>query len=102
MRRSDTIGAIADALAKAQADIKHAAKDATNPHFNRSYADLASVRDACYTQLAKNGIAVAQSPEADGTRVTVTTLLAHSSGEWIEGALTLQARDASPQAVGSA
>jgi hypothetical protein len=102
MRRSETIGQLADALAKAQKDIRVAVKDATNPHFKASYADLASVRAACYTQLAANGIAVAQSPEANGPSVTVTTLLAHSSGEWLEGALTLQARDASPQAVGSA
>lgn len=102
MRRSDTIGQIADALAKAQGGIKNAAKEANNPHFGKAYADLASVRDACYVQLAQHGIAVVQSPEADGARVTVTTLLAHGSGEWIEGVLALQARDATPQAVGSA
>jgi hypothetical protein len=61
MRRSETIGQLADALAKAQKDIRVAVKDATNPHFKASYADLASVRAACYTQLAANGIAVAQS-----------------------------------------
>lgn len=102
MRRSEMIGQIADALAKAQAKIKAAAKDANNPHFKAAYADLASVRAACNEQLAGHGIAVIQTPEADGARVTVTTLLAHSSGEWIEGALTLTARDATPQSVGSA
>lgn len=102
MHRSDTIGALGAALAKAQSAITHAAKDAKNPHFQSRYADLAAVWEACRTQLSANGIAVIQSPEADGNRVTVTTLLAHASGEWVQGALTLTARQADPQSVGSA
>lgn len=102
MRTSESIAKLADALAKAQSAITHAAKDAKNPHFQSRYADLAAVWEACRTQLSANGIAVIQSPEADGNRVTVTTLLAHASGEWVQGALTLTARQADPQSVGSA
>lgn len=102
MTRSETIGALGAALAKAQAAMKPAVKDAKNPHFKSSYADLASVWEACRAHLTANGIAVIQSPEADGARVTITTLLAHSSGEWLQGALTLTARQADPQSVGSA
>lgn len=102
MEHSDTIGAIAGALAKAQAEIQHAAKDATNPHFQSNYADLASVWEACRAQLSKNAVAVTQAPEADGNKVTVTTILLHASGEWLRSALTMTARDASPQSIGSA
>ena len=40
--QSDTIGALALALSKAQADITGALKDSANPFFKSKYADLAS------------------------------------------------------------
>jgi len=100
--RSESIGKLAAALAKAQKAIKGAVKDAKNPHFNSRYADLATIHDACREPLAENEIAVVQSPHADGNLVRLTTLLIHSSGEWVESdPLQVQARDAAPQAVGS-
>lgn len=101
VKRSPTIGAMAGALAKAQAEVTGAAKDSLNPHFKNKYADLASVWDACRPALSAHGIAVVQSPAADGARVTVTTLLLHGSGEWIEGALTMTAQQNTPQGIGS-
>lgn len=102
MTRSDSIGALVAALAKAQAQIEGAVKDALNPHFKSKYADLASVWDACREPLTKNGLAVLQPVSADGSKVTVTTLLTHTSGEWIAEALTLTATQDTPQGVGSA
>ncbi len=101
VRRSQTFSAIAAAMAKAQGEITGASKDKTNPHFKQSYADLASVWDACRAALTKNAIAVIQSPAADGPKVTVTTLLAHSSGEWIEADLAMTAQQNTPQGIGS-
>jgi hypothetical protein len=101
VRMSPTIGKLAEALAKAQAEMEGAVKDATNPHFRSKYADLASIRDAC-RPLAKYGIAHLQPTRAEGPHVTVTTLLLHSSGEWIAEDLTLTAGQNTPQAVGSA
>lgn len=98
---STTIGKLAAALAKAQAAIHHAVKDATNPHFGSRFADLTSVIDACREPLASNGIAVLQPATADGKRVRVRTMLAHESGEWYAAALTLTAAADTPQAVGS-
>lgn len=48
------------ALARAQANMTNAAKDSHNPHFKRTYADLASVRAACLPALSAEGIAVTQ------------------------------------------
>lgn len=92
---------IAAALAAAQSEMTGAAKDAKNPHFGNKYADLASVVDAC-RPLSKHGIAILQPTSADGNKVTVRTLLIHSSGEWVSSDLTMTAKDASPQAIGSA
>lgn len=102
MKRSEQINDLAAAMAKAQAEIGNAHKDSKNPFFKSTYADLASVWDACRAPLSKHGLAVVQSLAADGPNVTCTTLLAHTSGQWVESTLTLTAKDAGPQSVGSA
>ncbi len=99
--RSASIATLAMALSKAQGEMEGAAKDSTNPHFKSKYADLASVWEACRKPLAKNGLAILQPVTADGQHVTVTTILAHSSGEWVSESLTMTAQQATPQAVGS-
>jgi hypothetical protein len=100
--RSPSIAALAAALAKAQGEMEGAAKGNVNPHFKSKYADLASVWDACRGPLSKHGLSILQPVRADGPMVTVTTILAHSSGEWIEEALTMTASQNTPQGVGSA
>ena len=51
MNRSDSIGQLATALAKAQAKVHGASKDKTNPHLKSKYADLASIWDAARDAL---------------------------------------------------
>ena len=102
METSQEIKEIAEAMGLAQSDISTASKDKKNPHFGQMYATLASVWDACRGPLTKNGISVIQSPTAEGAKVTLTTLMIHKSGQWFKDSITLHARDASPQAVGSA
>jgi len=107
MTHSEQINEIAAALAKAQGKIEGAIKAAENPGFKRGnsaskYADLSSVWDACREHLAANGISVIQAPRTEGDTVTVETLLAHSSGQWVRDALSAAAADTRPQAIGSA
>ena len=103
MKQSDTIGKLAEALAKAQGAIKGAVKDSTNPHFKSRYADLASIWDACRAALSANGLAVVQMPEAaDPGTVALTTTLMHSSGEWVSATVTARLPQDNPQGVGSA
>ncbi len=99
--RSSSIGALAAALAKAQGEMAGAVKDKTNPHFKSAYADLASVWDACRAALSKHGLAVMQPVSAEGPTVTVTTILTHSSGEWLSGNLAMTAQQNTPQGIGS-
>ena len=101
-RRSDSIAALAAALAKAQAAITGATKDSANPYFNSRYADLASVRGACIGPLTANGLCVVQFPRATAGGVEVETLLAHSSGEWVAETLAMPVSKWDAQAVGSA
>ena len=87
--KSDQIDKLAGALAKAQSEIRGAAKKSTNPFFNSSYADLHTVIESCMPQLSKNGISVIQGTdfEIDNSgqgHYYVTTILAHSSGQWMK------------------
>jgi hypothetical protein len=103
MKTSDSIKELAPALVKAQADIKAAIKDATNPHFKSRYADLSSVIDACKPALNNRGIAFLQAVRSDERAgVVVETILLHTSGEWISEDLFLPVSKNDAQGVGSA
>ncbi len=99
---SPSLKSLAAALAKCQSELRNAKKDAANPFFNSSYADLSMVWDTAREPLTKNGLSVMQLPSAEGARVTVETILLHASGESISSRLTMTAKDAGPQSIGSA
>jgi len=99
---SPTIGELAKALAAAQAELEPAKRDATNPHFRSKYADLSACWDAVRAPLARHGLAVSQLPSLDGDVVRLTTMLLHTSGEFIgsDAAVRIAKHDA--PSVGSA
>jgi hypothetical protein len=99
--QSETIGALAAALAKAQSQISGAVKDAANPFFKSKYADLESVWQACRKPLTDNGLAVTQTSRYTPDGLMLVTTLLHASGEWIAGEMPVLTKDASPQAQGS-
>lgn len=105
MQKSESIAALAGALAKAQSEIQGAKKDSENPFFKAKYADLSSVWDACRVALTKNGLSVIQTPSTEITEnvtiIRVGTLLAHSSGEWISEELSAIPVKDDPQGIGS-
>ena len=112
IRASRSIGALAGALASAQVGFQPIKKDTSNPFYNSKYADLSTIISATQPSMAKNGLVLIQSPIVDlrNQKAGVTSLLAHSSGEWMENELILPAtmlgRDGKPrfdaQSVGSA
>jgi hypothetical protein len=104
MTHSPEIHELAAALAKAQAVIAGAEKVGFNPHFKSKYADLSSVWEACRKALTANGLSVVQGTEngPDGGSVAVTTMLLHSSGQWMSSTLTMRPTKDDPQGFGSA
>ena len=98
---SDQINELAGALAKAQGEMTAASNDGKNPHFRSTYATLASIHDAAVGPLSRNGLAVVQAPGVHEGAVTITTLLAHSSGQWMECTMSAAAKNMGPQAIGS-
>jgi hypothetical protein len=104
MNKSDSISALATALAIAQGQMKGAIKDSSNPFFKSKYADLASVVEAIRVAFSSNGLSYIQTVEpSDKDEVRVQTTLLHSSGEWIAcGILSLPVSKADAQGYGSA
>jgi hypothetical protein len=93
-RSSETIGAIAGALAKAQAEIANPEKSLTGTirspfprEENRSfrYASLSAGLDLVRKSLGRHEIATVQTTSIDKVDglICLTTTLAHSSGEWV-------------------
>jgi len=102
MNSSETLGKLAEALAKAQTAMKAAEFDGKNPHFKSRYATLAAIMEACRYQLAINGIAIVQGTSFADGKACVSTRLIHSSGEWIEDTLAIMPTKNDPQGIGSA
>jgi hypothetical protein len=91
---SPTIGAIAAALAKAQAELLNPEKSlvarlpspaANEPPRTFRYAPLSSGLEIVRTSLGRHEIATVQTTSIDAATglIRLTTVLAHSSGEWI-------------------
>jgi hypothetical protein len=93
-RSSETIGALAGALAKAQAELANPEKALTAvipAAFPREetrtfrYASLSSGLDLVRKCLGRHEIATIQTTALDsqGGYINLTTVLAHASGEWM-------------------
>ncbi|HWX32866.1 MAG TPA: ERF family protein [Steroidobacteraceae bacterium] len=93
-RCSDSIGALAAALAKAQAEIENPQKSLTativSPFPREAvrsfrYAPLSSGLDLVRKCLGQHEIATVQSTAIDGDSglIRLTTTLVHASGEWV-------------------
>ena len=93
-RSSESIGAIAAALAKAQGELTNPEKSLTatirSPFPRESdrtfrYASLASGLDIVRKSLGQHEIATIQTTAIDNEmgQIRLTTILAHASGEWI-------------------
>jgi hypothetical protein len=102
MNKSESIVKLAGALVKAQAKIEGASKDAANPFFKSSYANLNSVMEACKPHLNAAGISVLQPVISDTDGDYVETILLHESGEFISSRMKLIIAKQDMQAYGSA
>lgn len=90
MKHSESISKLSAALSLAQAEMPEVAKNAVNPFLKNRFADLGAVIQASRPVLAKHGLSISQFPTSDGTRVGVTSILMHSSGEWLEDTIALE------------
>src|SRR3954452_23578656 len=113
-RSSESIGTIAAALAQAQLELTNPEKSLTGtipgmtPKGDRNfrYAPLSTGLDLVRKSLGRHEIATVQTTTIDQEAglVRLTTVLAHSSGEWVssEWPVCPVSETASPQRMGTA
>jgi len=89
--QSDAIDQLAGALARAQAELAPAAKDADGQIGRQPYryANLAACWEACRTVLPRHGLAVIQTVRSEGNNDYLDTTLCHESGQWMRGTIRL-------------
>lgn len=102
MQKSEQINELAQALCKAQSELKPAVRDSENPFFKSKYADYLSTWNACRDALKNNELAVTQVLEPSQMGPLLVTMLIHKSGQWISGSQPVCAVKNDPQSLGSA
>jgi hypothetical protein len=91
MVQSDSKKEIYAALAKFEGEVLNPKNTEKNDFFKNKYAPLDVILNTIRPVLSKNGLAVFQNVSGDGDSVSVTTIITHSSGEYIESdTLTLK------------
>jgi hypothetical protein len=106
--RSQTLGKLFTAISLAQPKIIAPMfdKEAKIPMkkggmFKFKYASLNAVQSALKGPLADNGLCYFQFPTSNGTKVSIETMVGHSSGEWISRSFTLTASSSDVKEIGS-
>lgn len=100
---SAQIDKLVSALALAKQGMDPVRKEKMNPAFKSKYADLATCLEATEPPLLDNGIVLMQplSTGEDGSAV-VTTILMHTSGQYIRSTCSIKPLKTDPQGFGSA
>ena len=88
MKQSETIGAIAEAMRSIQEKLPAVGKDSEG--YGYKYASLPEVTKKVYPLASEAGISISQIlDESVSGGPAMTTLLMHTSGEWISGTYPL-------------
>lgn len=104
MKRSEEIAELAKALVAFQGEVSNPKNSTANSFFESKYAPLPDVLNVVRPLLSKHGLCVVQSPSnGEGGTIVISTLLLHTSGQWIEAdPLVLKPEKTNPQGAGSA
>ena len=84
MNKSESIKELSTALAKFQTEIKNPKTTAKNPQFSSKYAPLDVILETVRPILGKHGLSIIQNTGGDLENISISTMLIHSSGEWLE------------------
>lgn len=87
MNKSDNIEHLALALSNLQGELEDAHKSKAGHGYN--YADLSSVLNLLRPALKRHGLSIAQPVSGDSGSVTLTTMLLHSSGQFIDSSISI-------------
>lgn len=99
MEKSISIKEIAIALGKFQATVPPVLKKGKNPYFRSNYATLDDILETVRKPLEDNGISFSQFPSGENS---LTTIIMHISGEYLQSTIKMAPKDETPQGQGSA
>jgi hypothetical protein len=88
MDKSEQLDKLASALSAFQGEVRDAPK--SSKAHKHKYADLCQVLEIVRPLMAKHGLSLSQFPGAAESRVTVKSILMHSSGQWLSGVIEMQ------------
>lgn len=100
---SPSLTHFAPAFVQVQMDLQPVVKNATNPHFENHFADLAAILAEAMPIITRHGFGLMQPPctTPDG-RLALLTMLIHKSGEFVSAVMPLYLAKNDPQGEGSA
>ncbi len=104
MVTSASVDQILPALLSVKSKLEGVTKSSNNPYFKSKYADLNSHLDAVEPLLAQHGLALFQPISYDvvtGKNI-VTSMIMHSSGQFIKSEMSLMTKEEDMQKLGSA
>ncbi len=99
MNQSQDIAELAKALSAFQAIVTAIGKDSENPFFHSKYASLENIIETIRQPLTDSGLSFSQFPSGENN---LTTILMHTSGQWLQATAKMTPKDTSPQSQGSA
>ena len=103
METSETIVEIAKALSVFQSECPNPKLDGVNPHFSSKFSTLSEIIKTITPTLTKNGLSLMQPTKTEGNQVGVSTLLLHSSGQFLQSDyIWIPLAKANAQGVGAA
>lgn len=103
MQHSESIKEISAAMNKFRLQVKQPAKSADNPFFKSKYVTLEGVVNTIDEALKDTGLAYFQEATSEGSSVQVSTMIIHTSGEWMSfESLNVPVAKNDAQAFGSA
>lgn len=103
-KKSDDIAELSKALTAFQKAVPVIPKDKTAKMggYEYKYADLGTIWGKIRGILSDNSLAVVQSPTTLNSEPALTTIVTHSSGQYIEDTMQLKITQDTPQGQGSA
>ena len=89
MDKSESIASLATALVAFEAEVHNPKNTASNPFHKNKYAPLNDILSYVRPLLAQHGLSVSQLVHSDSDAIGVTTMLMHTSGEYIADTATM-------------
>ncbi|MCH8517487.1 MAG: ERF family protein [Cyclobacteriaceae bacterium] len=89
MTHSESIANLAPALVAFGSEVTNPHNSVVNTFHKNKYAPLNEILNEVRPLLAKHGLTVSQLPASSGDNIGVTTIVLHTSGEYISDTITM-------------